>query len=388
MDVLITVLLVCGFLMLVIIAFKKPVANFFSLLAKNFLEENIKLIQEKTKDVFQEERNRLAEFYQAKEQLIEEKMKKGEQFIELKKDAIKELISKINDELQRHQKKLDDVEKERITEFNTLKSVIEQHKLITDKLHVTTTDLKNILSNNQLRGKYGEEAAENLLKSAGFVKGHNYIVNEAQDTVSTRPDFTILLPDKTKINVDAKFPLQALIRFQETDDKKEQERHLKDFAQDVRQKIKEITSRDYINPEERTVDFVIMFVPNEMIFSFIYDKLSEVWNEAIKKKVILAGPFSFTAILRMVYQSYKNFKYQENLYEIIKLIKSFELEYNKFSLELDKLGDRLMSAANQYQVVATTRSKKLTGIVEKIRGEEMLPEPEVKTKIMRNKLNI
>lgn len=381
MDILITILVVFGLLVFMIIVFKKPVANFFSLLAKNFLEENMKLIQEKTRDIFQEERNRLLDFYQSKEQLIEEKMKKGEQFIELKKDAIKELISKIYDELQRHQKKLDDVEKERITEFNTLKSVIEEHKLITDKLHITTRDLKNILSNNQLRGKYGEEAAENLLKSAGFVKGQNYIANETQDTVLTRPDFTILLPDKTKINVDVKFPLQALIKFQDSDDKKDQDRYIKEFAQDVRQRIKEVSSRDYINPEEKTVDFVIMFVPNEMIFSFIYDKLSDVWHEAIKKKVILAGPFSFTAILRMIYQAYQNFKYQENLYEIIKLIKTFELEYNKFSLELEKLGDKLMSATNQYQVVATTRSKKLTGIVEKIKGEKILPsQSQAKTK--------
>ena len=113
-----------------------------------------------------------------------------------------------------------------------------------------------------------------------------------------------------------------------------------------------------------------------MIFSFIYDRLNEVWDEAMKKKVILAGPFSFTAIIRMIFQSYKNFKYQENLYDIIKLIKVFEQEYEKFNEALDTLGTRIQSAANQYQTVSVTRTKKLTGVVEKIRGENVLFEIE------------
>jgi DNA recombination protein RmuC len=119
-----------------------------------------------------------------------------------------------------------------------------------------------------MRGRYGEEVAEELLKSVGFVKGENYIVNTAQDTNSNRPDFTIFLPDKTKINVDVKFPLSALVKFEEAKDKQEKDRYLNEFKKDVKEKIKQASSRDYINPEEKTVDFVILFIPNEMIFSF------------------------------------------------------------------------------------------------------------------------
>jgi DNA recombination protein RmuC len=251
---------------------------------------------------------------------------------------------------------------------------LDEYKIITGGLKESADNLKNILSNNQLRGKYGEEVAENLLKSVGFVRGQNYVANESQDTAATRPDFTIFLPDGTKVNVDAKFPLSALIKYQESEDKTEKERYLREFTADVKQKIKQVTTRDYINPEEKTVDFVILFVPNEMIFSFIYDRLNEAWDEAMKKKVIMAGPFSFTAILRMIFQSYKNFKYQENLYDIIKLIKVFEQEYEKFNAALDILGTRIQSAANQYQTVSVTRTKKLSGVVEKIKGENVLFE--------------
>lgn len=373
-EIIISTIAAIAILIAIIFLLKKPFLQYLQAFLQRTLEENLRITEQRNKELFREERERLSEQYRSEKELLEEKLKKGEQFLEHKKDNIKELVEKIHNELSENQKKLEHTEKERIGEFSTLKAVLDEYKIITGGLKESTDNLKNILSNNQLRGKYGEEVAENLLKSVGFVRGQNYVANESQDTTATRPDFTIFLPDGTKVNVDAKFPLSALIKYQESEDKQEKERHLREFTADVKQKIKQVTTRDYINPEEKTVDFVILFVPNEMIFSFIYDRLNEVWDEAMKKKVIMAGPFSFTAILRMIFQSYKNFKYQENLYDIIKLIKVFEEEYEKFNAALDILGTRMQSAANQYQVVSVTRTKKLSGVVEKIKGENVLFE--------------
>ncbi len=274
------------------------------------------------------------------------------------KEEVKELIKEL-------EIKLHEAERERVGEFNALKTVLQEHKILTGELKESTEGLKNVLSNNQSRGRWGEEIADSLLKNIGFVSGEHYISNTAQETNSNRPDFTIFLPDKKKLNIDVKFPYAALVKFEETNDKK----YLADFARDVKQKVKEVSSRDYINPEENTVDFVILFVPNERIFSYIYDKLGDVWKEALEKKVVIAGPFSFTAILRMVYQSYKSFMYYENLGEIINLIKVFEQEYDKFNQELDTLGSKLKTVNDQYDKVSVTRNKKLTRIVDKIKGE-------------------
>ncbi|MFA6252434.1 MAG: DNA recombination protein RmuC [Candidatus Paceibacterota bacterium] len=312
--------------------------------------------------IMKEERERLLEQLEFKKQLISESNQGT-------KESVKEIIERMRMELDKTKKQIDDSEKERIGQFNTLKTILEEHKALTGELKVSTDNLKNVLSNNQMRGKYGEEIAENLLRTIGFIKGENYIANESQETNSNRPDFTVFLPDKTKVNIDVKFPYKSLIKFNETEDKELKDKYLKEFSQDVKQKIKEICSRDYINPQENTVDFVILFVPNEMIFSFIYENLTEVWNEAMAKKVVLAGPFSFTAILRMIFQSYRNFKYQENLYDIIKLIKVFEQEFEKYNIELDSLGNKIRQTTEQYERVSTTRTRKLTGVVEKIKGE-------------------
>ena len=90
----------------------------------------------------------------------------------------------------------------------------------------------------------------------------------------------------------------------------------------------------------------------------------------------MAGPFGFTALLRMIHQTYQNFTYQENIREIVQLVKTFENEYEKYNAEFDTLGKRLRSALEQYDSVATTRTRKLTGVIEKIKSEESLPETE------------
>jgi len=292
--------------------------------------------------------------------------------LEGKKSMISEMIVEIRREIKRNEDRIQQSENERLKSFSELSNELKSYKEITGDLKTSTDKLKDLLSNNQMRGAFGEQVAEDLLRMAGFVIGQSYTKNETQDTRDTRPDFTILLPDQTKVNIDVKFPYSALLKYTEAESKVDKQKYLSDFKKDVREKIKQVCTRDYVNPEEKTVDFVVLFIPNEMIFSFIYDKMNDIWEEAMRKKVILAGPFSFTAILRMVKQAYTNFRYQENLHQIIGLIQKFDEEYQKYSESIDKLGERIASTANQFQVVSTTREKKLLSVVDKIKSQHIL----------------
>ncbi|MFA7244386.1 MAG: DNA recombination protein RmuC [Patescibacteria group bacterium] len=292
--------------------------------------------------------------------------------LEGKKSAISSLIDEIRKDIRKNEERITKSDDERLRSFSALQNELKSYKEITGDLKLSTDKLKELLSNNQMRGAFGEQVAEDLLKMAGFVIGQSYTRNETQKTESTRPDFTILLPDKTKINIDAKFPYNSLVKYVEAQSKTEKERFMRDFKQDVKNKIKQVCTRDYINPAEKTVDFVILFIPNEMIFSLIYDKMNDVWEEAMRKKVVLAGPFSFTAILRMVKQAYQNFQYQENLQHIIGLIQQFDSEYQKYSAAVDTLGDRISSTSRQFDLVANTRDKKLSSVVDKIKSHNII----------------
>ncbi len=285
-----------------------------------------------------------------------------------KRQQIEKLVTDIQKELENNQKELREAEKDRVGSFNTLKQKLDQQNEVTEKLRVTADNLKNLLSNNQLRGQFGEKVAEDLLKMAGFVIGVNYNLQSGSE--GSRPDISIYLPDKTIINIDAKFPYSNLQKYTEADDPALKTKYLADFQKDVKDKIKQVTTRDYINIENNTVDFVILFIPNEMIFSFIYEKLNDVWNDAMTKKVILAGPFSFTAILRMVQQAYENFRYQGNIREIVGHVKEFVNEFDKYNECVDSVGKKIGSLSDEYQKLSTTRTNKLLKIVNQVKLDD------------------
>jgi len=295
--------------------------------------------------------------------------------LENKKNNIETIVKEVRAELERSNKKLEEAEKDRVGSFRALKEEIEQHRKITDQLSTSTEGLRKVLSNNQLRGQFGEQVAEDLLQMSGFVPGIDYEYNKSQEHSSTRPDFSVLLPNKVKINVDVKFPYANLQKIAETKDEQLRKEYEQKFREDIRQKIKQVTTRNYINPEENTVDFVILFIPNEMIFSWIYDKMNDIWTEAMRQKVVFAGPFSFTAILRLVRQGYDNYRYQNNVHKIIGHIKTFEEEFEKYNEEFMKVGKRIDDAVRQFETVKSTRYNQLTRVIEKVKREGGEVEP-------------
>jgi len=281
-----------------------------------------------------------------------------------KKDAIEKMVKRVLDELTKNQLKLETAERERVGSFNGLRAAIENSQQLTQQLKVTADSLKSVLSNNQLRGAFGEQVAEDLLKASGFVAGVNYYKQKTAGT--SRPDYTVILPDGTKINIDVKFPYQNLVKMSETDDRHQKDQFLKAFTADISQKIKEVSSRDYINPQDQTVDFVILFIPNEMIFSFIYERLPDARQEALIKKVILAGPFSFTAILRLIYQTYENFRFQKDIQSVINQIKHFEKQFAQYNLSFQELGKKIDAVLRHYQSLETTRTNQLLRSIDKL----------------------
>lgn len=283
--------------------------------------------------------------------------------LELKNKEIGSLMEKV-------ERKIDEFSKQHAMHFGSLHQSLKSFESATKELKLSADNLKSLLSNNRLRGAFGQKVAEDLLKKMGFVEGITYKKEMTLASSKTRPDLTIFLPNSQKLNIDAKFPFDAFERFYLAKDDQDRKRAKAEFLQAVKQKLKEVSSRDYINPEENTIDLVVMFVPNEGIYSFIYEEMPEIHEEAIQKKIAITGPYSFIALLRIIQQSYDYLHFEENVREIIEQIKQFAAQYEKYKVEFLRLGERLESVQNQYQLVASTRSNQLDKTVEKIMLKE------------------
>lgn len=273
---------------------------------------------------------------------------------------LSQTITSLEKELQNSRKDVGNLKEQNAA----IKEQLMNTAKITEGLQISTEGLKNLLANNRLRGEWGEQVAEDLLMAAGFVEKVNYI--KQKSTVEGRPDFTILLPDGSRLNVDAKFPFDDLITYQEAENETEKKRALSAFNRAVKQKIKEVSTKDYIDPEHQTLDFVLMFIPNEMIFSFVYEKLPDINEYASRQKVVLAGPFGFTAVLRLVLQAHRNFHHEKSLVQILGLISKFQEEYVKFGESMERLGKQIDTAQKTYLEVEGTRNRQLTRVVEQI----------------------
>ena len=271
-----------------------------------------------------------------------------------------EITRNLQKELSESQKGVVDLK----TQNAAIREQLANTAKITEGLQVSTEGLKNLLANNRLRGEWGEQVAEDLLMAAGFVEKVNYV--KQTTTNEGRPDFTILLPDGYKLNVDAKFPFDDLITYQEAKTDSDKKRALTAFNTAVKNKIREVSTKDYIDPENQTLDFVLMFIPNEMIFSFVYEKLPDISEYASRQKVVLAGPFGFTAVLRLVLQAHKNFHHEKSLVQILGLISKFQEEYTKFGESMERLGKQLETAQKTFTEVEGTRNRQLTRVVEQI----------------------
>lgn len=282
------------------------------------------------------------------------------------KNIFAEITKNIEKQLEISRREVSDLKNQNAA----IKQQLEMATKATEGLQVSTDGLKNLLTNNRLRGEWGEQVADELLRAAGFVENLNY--TKQTTTEQGRPDITIKLPDGSKLNVDAKFPFDDLLEYQEAKTPAAKKQALSKFSTSIKNKVKEITSKDYINPEDNTLDFVVMFIPNEMIFSFIYEKLPDINEYCNKRKVVLAGPFGFTAVLRLVLQAYKNFGYEKNLQEIFGLVSKFQDEYEKFGDHLQKLGNQLTTAQKTFNEVEGTRSRQLSRVVEQISSKSQI----------------
>ncbi|MCK4379314.1 MAG: DNA recombination protein RmuC, partial [Deltaproteobacteria bacterium] len=194
---------------------------------------------------------------------------------------------------------------------------------------------------------------------------------------ATRPDFTFLLPKGLKLNMDVKFPLNNYLKFLEAGSEAERQSHRNLFLRDVRQRVKEVTSRDYINPGDNTVDYVLIFIPNEQVYAYIHENDQKLLDEALKQKVILCSPVTLYAVLAVIRQAVDNFNLEKTAAQILSLIGAFNKQWSMFMQSFDKLGSRIEETQKEYQKLTTTRKTQLDRQINKIedlrRQQEISP---------------
>ena len=129
-----------------------------------------------------------------------------------------------------------------------------------------------------------------------------------------------------------------------------------------------------------TVDYVLMFIPNEGVYEFIYKNNASVIDTALEKKIIVCSPLTMFAILAVIRQSIDNFAISKTSGEILEVLGGFEKQRDNFKDQMDKTERQLNTFTGSFQSLKSTRSNQLERSLNRVqqlrdsRAEEALPE--------------
>jgi DNA recombination protein RmuC len=239
---------------------------------------------------------------------------------------------------------------------------LRQHLTTTSEqtavLTATAGALREVLASPKARGQWGERMADDVLRLAGLVEGVSYVRQRAT-AHGTIPDVTFLLPGGQVLHMDVKFPVSNYVRCLEAEREVEREGHREAFLRDVRARVKELTGRGYVDPAGGTLDYVLLFLPNESIYGFVHEHDRDLLDEALRRKVVLCSPLTLYAVLAVVRQAADAAALERTSGEVLAVLGTFTQEWDRFCAALDKVGRTVDAVERAYGELAGTRRRAL-----------------------------
>jgi len=240
--------------------------------------------------------------------------------------------------------------------------------------------LKDILSNKQARGAYGQARMEAIIRDGLPSTAYAF---QGSLSNNTRPDCLVSLPDSDiKLVIDAKFPLEAFNALKAATGETELRNAEARLRGDVLKHVKDIAEKYLLAGE--THETAIMFVPSESVYAELYEKFEDVIQKAHRSRVILASP----NVLMLLVQTLQAIFRDARMREQAGLIK---VEVTKLLEDVDRLKDRVGDLQKHFGA-ASNDLEKLAVSADKItrRGARIesleLEKPEGSVEIVRPKL--
>lgn len=203
----------------------------------------------------------------------------------------------------------------------------------TENIGTTAEDLaKALKGQSKVQGIFGETILENILKAEGLREGHDYsaefwlrdrkgnrIVNE-ETGKKMRPDFALHFPDDTDILIDSKVSLTALADYFSAETDEERADAAARNLESVENHIKELTGKEYQKyvVGRKTLDYVIMFIPNYGAYQLAKMEDKDIFAKAFKQNVLITTEETLIPFLRLIRTAWVQKEQMENISEIVK----------------------------------------------------------------------
>jgi DNA recombination protein RmuC len=195
---------------------------------------------------------------------------------------------------------------ESLQKLNERLAVIDSaQKNITD-LSSQVTSLRDVLSNKQARGAFGQGRMEAIVQDA-LPKGAFAFQHTLKN--GKRPDCAVFLPDGRPLIIDAKFPLEAVTALRDARTDEARKHAAQRLRHDVARHVADIAQK-YLVPGE-TQDTALMFVPSESVYAELHDGFDDVVQRAYRARVVLVSPALLMLAIQVIQQIQKDARMRE-----------------------------------------------------------------------------
>lgn len=206
-------------------------------------------------------------------------------------------------------------------------------------------ELQILFKTPKIRGGFGEVMLEDFLKQS--LPSENY-KTQFQFKTGVKVDAIIRI-GYGLVPIDAKFPMSNFQKFVTSENEKERENFRKKFMEDLKKHIDTISSK-YINPQEGTYDFALLYIPAENIYYEVIVK-DDILDYALEKNVIPVSPNTFFAYLQTIVFGMRGFRIEEKAKLILQHLNGLKFTFEDLKNDFKTLGTHLRDARNKYDDV-------------------------------------
>ncbi|MDB6121060.1 MAG: hypothetical protein JWQ71_53 [Pedosphaera sp.] len=293
-----------------------------------------------------------------------------------RQESIKTLVKPLEEQLKIYQQRLAQSETSQSTALGEVKKHLETLALQSQSLSSETLQLRRVLSSNQARGRWGEETLRRVIEAAGMSAHCDF--SEQIQSGDSKPDLIVRLPGDRIIIVDAKVPEIDFLTAIDNVDMTKRTEALAAHAKKLKDTIKALGERDYPREFPNALDYVVLFLPAESLFSAALEGDHELIVWAAGKRIMIATPASLIALLRSVSMSWQQHAQSENArsiaeaaQELYARIAKFTEHFENIRKGLERANTAYNDAVGSYERMVRPSGEKLTKLGGGTNGKEL-----------------